>query len=306
MRIAFDIDHVLFDFAAAVRHHHGEQYPKCLTVEPTQWAMAAEWEIPEEEWRRIVEDREGAGELYRSLEFMITDNVRLVRTCLNAGDAVHIVTARPPHLAGVTLTWLEAAGIDVAQLAGVHFSNHGEKHLIDVDVLVDDSYDECAAFVNNGNDLRRAIMPARPWNQVWPMNDRESPLGVIRKEDVYLCEMIGEVAVLLERRGSAEKAPDDPRAAILDEAKQLVTADRNLTHGAPEDNFTNIAALWAPYLNVMVAEGREVDALDVAALMTLFKMGRLAGNRHNRDNYADAIGYLACGWRISELERNPQ
>jgi hypothetical protein len=36
----------------------------------------------------------------------------------------------------------------------------------------------------------------------------------------------------------------DPRAVVLDEARQCVLSDRNAAYGQPEDNFANIAALW--------------------------------------------------------------
>ena len=53
------------------------------------------------------------------------------------------------------------------------------------------------------------------------------------------------------------------RADILDEAKHIVTHDRNEQYGKPEDCFERIASLWSAYLN------HAVHAHDVGAMMVL-------------------------------------
>ena len=83
------------------------------------------------------------------------------------------------------------------------------------------------------------------------------------------------------------------RAGILDEAARIVTRDRNVTHGEPEETFGLIAAYWSAHLD------HPVTATDVAALMTLFKLARLKANPTNPDNWVDGCGYLACGGEIA-------
>lgn len=77
---------------------------------------------------------------------------------------------------------------------------------------------------------------------------------------------------------------------FLDEVKSIVTKDRNLTYGEPEDNFKLIATLWSNYLNT------PLTANDVGVLMALFKIARMKGDKTHTDNYIDAVGYLTCAY----------
>lgn len=83
------------------------------------------------------------------------------------------------------------------------------------------------------------------------------------------------------------------RAGILEEAARIITQDRNVTHGEPEETFGLIAAYWSAHLGISVTE------TDVAALMTLFKLARLKANPSNPENWVDGCGYLACGGEIA-------
>lgn len=83
------------------------------------------------------------------------------------------------------------------------------------------------------------------------------------------------------------------RAKILDAAKQAVTVDRAATHGDAEDNFNRIAALWSVHL------GQPVTATDVAVMMTMLKLARIAANPGHQDSWIDGCGYLACGGELA-------
>lgn len=86
------------------------------------------------------------------------------------------------------------------------------------------------------------------------------------------------------------KDPADLRREILTDAAVCVCSDRNLMYGKPEDNFGVIAAMWSAYL------GDPVTAADVAAMMILFKVARIAtAEQPSRDSYVDIAGYAACG-----------
>lgn len=92
------------------------------------------------------------------------------------------------------------------------------------------------------------------------------------------------------------------RKSILAEAERCVCADRESDYGNPEANFSIIAALWEPYIQAKcVGEGAEVLILpeDVAILMALLKIGRMASGRDKLDNYVDGAGYLACAGEIA-------
>lgn len=84
------------------------------------------------------------------------------------------------------------------------------------------------------------------------------------------------------------------RAEILDKAKEIITVDRVNKYGEPENSFESIAKLWSVYLGI------ELQAEDVAMLMTLLKIGRLAFDIQNEDSLLDAIGYLACAGELLE------
>lgn len=89
------------------------------------------------------------------------------------------------------------------------------------------------------------------------------------------------------------KAAAEIRGDILDTAKQYVLRDRNATHGDPEDNFGRIAQLWAAYKRV------DFTPTDVAAMMALMKVARIAQSPDHRDSWIDLAGYAACGAGIA-------
>ena len=78
---------------------------------------------------------------------------------------------------------------------------------------------------------------------------------------------------------------------ILNETFRTINSERQDQYGKPEDNFQIIAEFWTTYLN---KKGwGELSTLDIAHMMTLFKIARMLGQKPNRDNYRDACGYLA-------------
>lgn len=95
------------------------------------------------------------------------------------------------------------------------------------------------------------------------------------------------------------------RKSILAEAERCVCADREQEYGAPEDNFSTIAALWEPYLECKcVSSGANVciEAEDVAIMMALLKIGRIASGQVKADNYVDLAGYAACAGELGGVD----
>lgn len=94
------------------------------------------------------------------------------------------------------------------------------------------------------------------------------------------------------------------RAEILEAAKKCVCQDRNDQYGDPEDSFNLIAKFWSDYLCMTYFGDDEeypiVEAKDVAAMMALLKIARIAGGSAKADNWVDLCGYGACG---GELDR---
>lgn len=122
-------------------------------------------------------------------------------------------------------------------------------------------------------------------------------------------EQIGENHVFKRRRGcncSAEAflgkrggrmSATISRETILDTAKNCVCGDREQDYGNPEDNFQTIANLWIDYLSVK-KEPLDIEPKDVAAMLALLKIARIASGHAKADNWIDLAGYAACGGEI--------
>ena len=88
------------------------------------------------------------------------------------------------------------------------------------------------------------------------------------------------------------------RKDILEAASKAVHAqDMDHDYGRPEDNFTTIAELWNTYLDALDCDCLELEARDVAAMMILLKIARVATSK-KKDNWGDIAGYAACGGEI--------
>lgn len=87
------------------------------------------------------------------------------------------------------------------------------------------------------------------------------------------------------------------RKEILKQATDAVCTDREGQYGSPEDNFRRIADLWTTYCG-----GYPFEPKDVAMMMSLLKIARIATGKHKDDNYIDLAGYAACGAELDSLE----
>lgn len=83
------------------------------------------------------------------------------------------------------------------------------------------------------------------------------------------------------------------RQQILDTAARYVTADRNATHGEPENSFPAIAAVWSARLGITITPWQ------VCLLMADLKACRAWANPGNIDNWTDGAGYYACGGELA-------
>ena len=90
------------------------------------------------------------------------------------------------------------------------------------------------------------------------------------------------------------------RKEILDKALSCVNGDREGSHGTPENSFNAIAALWNAYLSASMGRDIEISSEDVAAMMILLKIARVATGAYNDDNWVDIAGYAACGGELAD------
>lgn len=106
-------------------------------------------------------------------------------------------------------------------------------------------------------------------------------------------EQINVAEPVMAEAQMPETPDEDPlaeyRLEILGKAAHIVTRDRNVEYGTPENTFKTIANLWSSYLGI------ELLTTDVAALMALMKIARLQANPFHEDTWTDLAGYAACG-----------
>jgi hypothetical protein len=84
---------------------------------------------------------------------------------------------------------------------------------------------------------------------------------------------------------------DSIRGSVLKEADSIVNGPRAQVYGPPEKSFDRVAALWSAFM----LERCTFTGTDVAALLALLKMARLANSPDHRDSWVDLAGYAACG-----------
>lgn len=135
---------------------------------------------------------------------------------------------------------------------------------------------------------------------------RDGDVYVLRTDDgkENCFPTLGVALDCLREQGSV--APTTTREQVLSAARACVCGDREQDYGSPENNFRTIASLWNSYLygaglmeNPTPHVWKGLKPKDVAAMLALLKVARIAGNRPKQDNWIDLAGYAACG---AELE----
>jgi 2-oxo-4-hydroxy-4-carboxy--5-ureidoimidazoline (OHCU) decarboxylase len=88
---------------------------------------------------------------------------------------------------------------------------------------------------------------------------------------------------------------------ILAKASDLVSNDRNKSHGDAFSNHAEIAEFWNIFLDKKLSPMASITADDVAIMMILLKISRhTQGDKNNMDNFVDMAGYAAIAGEISD------
>lgn len=101
------------------------------------------------------------------------------------------------------------------------------------------------------------------------------------------------------------------RSEILEAARACVCGEREQDYGKPEDNFSTIGLLWGVYLRAAhpelakVMDVNAIDAKDVATMMALLKVARIATGS-SPDSFVDLAGYAACAGEIVTKKTSPR
>ena len=90
------------------------------------------------------------------------------------------------------------------------------------------------------------------------------------------------------------------RGTILERANSIVNGDREKSYGRPEDNFSRIGKMWNAYLGNTMK--KPLTPSDVAAMMALLKIARIASGNYSEDSWIDLAGYAACGGELASFE----
>lgn len=92
------------------------------------------------------------------------------------------------------------------------------------------------------------------------------------------------------------------KKTCLETAIGCVTQDRQNDYGAPENNFATIAAYWNTFLCSKKGVGFApmINPEDVAVMMGLLKVARMASSPQKADNYVDGAGYFAIAAELTD------
>ena len=133
-------------------------------------------------------------------------------------------------------------------------------------------------------------------------NCEDCPLGVLPGGvpdcmNKLILEIRKLILSMLEKPAVDARPEPEPwtRKRVLKEAEKCVCGHREQDYGTPEDSFQKIGTFWTAYLNYAVKIGAE----DVAAMMALLKIARIAKSPDHMDSWCDLAGYASCGGEIA-------
>ena len=98
--------------------------------------------------------------------------------------------------------------------------------------------------------------------------------------------------------GLALKTKSIVKENILQQAKELVSNDRESTHGDARQNHEQIAEFWNIFLDNKLKPMAAITCDDVAIMMALLKISRSTQGKMNMDDYIDAAAYLAIAGEL--------
>ena len=87
------------------------------------------------------------------------------------------------------------------------------------------------------------------------------------------------------------------RVEALREAAKIISGDRDVQYGGPEENFERIAKIWSVILGIKISQE------DVGMMMVGLKVARYASKSgFQGDTWIDIAGYAGCGYEVGMIE----
>ena len=94
----------------------------------------------------------------------------------------------------------------------------------------------------------------------------------------------------------SSEEPVKYRVEALREAAKIISGERDIQYGGPEENFDRIAKIWSVIL------GSAVTSEDVAMMMIGLKVARYASKSgFQGDTWIDVAGYAGCGYEVGMI-----
>lgn len=149
--------------------------------------------------------------------------------------------------------------------------------------------------------IRSDVIVLLPGWQASEGATREVQLASWLDKEFLLAEYCGDVGWVFAPVPVPPARQDSPRADVLDEARGLITGDRNNTYGPPMQDFTRTAGALSAY-GYRGPGGRELQAHDVAIFVMAVKLSRLMWTPAKRDSWVDIAGYSGCGYECAAEE----
>ena len=181
MRIGIDCDGVLRDFIPdlinKIKETHPEHTDKIRTPHSWDWEDWLPFWTEDETEKYVFEDHfeELFGPEANVIETSLTDWPVLKEWAKNQGHELILVSAQRENCKEPTTQWLQRWGFVFDEMHYTH-----KKHLVDVDVLVDDSPSKLGRF------KKQSINKGVPicFRQTWNTKSQKSKMTIDRLSDI--------------------------------------------------------------------------------------------------------------------------
>ena len=167
MRIGIDCDGVLRDFIpdliSSIKQTHPQHSDKILVPKSWDWETWLPFWTEEETEKYVFEDNylDFFGPECPPIKSAVEDWNKLRAWAIENRHELILVSAQRPHCIEPTEEWLQRWGF--VGFDEIHFEKN--KHLVDVDVLIDDSPEKLEKFEKESVKHGTAICMKQSWNK---------------------------------------------------------------------------------------------------------------------------------------------